>query len=454
VINCFNGVTGLTIDGTRRMKTRITATLMMCSVISVVLIASGYEFTKNIKKHISSEIQKTESSVASARQEIRDHSSCIKIENLPADIQAPGVYCLTGNLENSNEARDSITIFVNGVTIKGNGFCVSGSTTPTATHSGIRAIDRMHVTVQDICIRGHKTGILVGDTKDAYSSEFGSYGVSSFRTSSFISIVDSSLSRQTFQGIHARGANIEIKGNSVEHVGGVQGENPFATGIYLSAVNCDVSDNRIFDLRPSGNGEGVGIALYSGAGCKVTRNLIDPFRTTEHGRTFGIWSKTRTKDIPYFSQNTVINADYAYGPFGYYKDNSSVDSACGLFVDRTFSLSHKAIGGWLSTEGNKHIKTPNIRECRDNINIAIERANKNLNKHTAYSVVLAYGEKDPKKNEAPQVAWIMLAADLKHETAMSIVNSSPTAGRSTEVYNKARAIYKHMKASHAMANAN
>lgn len=400
--------------------------------ISGALFASVKYVTTRIERHI------TESNLD---RKLQQNTGCIPITSLPADIQAPGIYCLSGNLKNPNEKRDSITIFTDGVTINGNGFCIEGSTTPTALHSGLRAIDRKHLSLQNMCIIGHKTGILVGDTKDTYTANFKDYGIRSFRTSSFISITHSSLSRQTFQGIHVRGSDITINANSVEHIGGTQGENPFATGIYVSAVNCDISDNRIFDLRPSGNGEGVGIALYSGAGCKITKNLVDPFRTTEHGRTFGIWSKSVKNDTALFLENTVINADYSFGPFGYYKNNSAVDSACGVFVNRTFSLPPEALGGWLSTENNTHVKTPRIRKCRDDLRTAISAAKSNLNKHTAYSVVLAYAEADPIKYAAEQLAWIMLAADLKHETAVSIISSSPTAGRTQETYIKAKAHY-------------
>lgn len=432
------------------MQRKIVKVSVIFAISASAIVATALYATSSIKNYISKKIEAFELSMDN---KLKNNAECTPISTLPADIQQPGIYCLSGTLENKNEARDSITIFVNGVTIKGNGFCLKGSTTPTATHSGIRAIDRKHVTIQDICIIGHKTGILIGDTKDAYASDFSTFGINSFRDSSFITIKDSSLSRQTFQGIHARGSNIEILRNSIQHIGGVAGENPFATGIYLSAVNCAISQNRVFDLRPAGNGEGVGIGLNAGAGCKVTRNLIDPFRVTDHGRTFGIWSKSSMKDMPYFARNTVINADYAYGPFGYYKDNSAVDSACGLFVDRTFSLSNKDLGGWLSTENNKHIKTPNTRHCRDEINTAIARAQEDLNKYTAYSVALAYGEHDPNKNEAAQLAWLLLAADLDHEEAMRIINSSPTAGRTQEVFDKATSIYHKMNLDKIIASA-
>ncbi|UZD98172.1 hypothetical protein LOY64_14645 [Pseudomonas corrugata] len=433
------------------MKSGATRLLLVTAVLAAGFYTTASYVTSAIDKKIS---QNTSELEAALGKKIQDKVDCTEIKNLPTDIQVPGKYCLTSNLDNPNEKRDSITIFVDGVTINGNNYCIEGSHTPTALHSGVRAIDRMNVTIKNLCIKGHKTGILIGDSADAYASDFENYGINSFRSSAFINISDSSLSRQTFQAIHVRGSNISVTGNSIEHVGGVMGENPFATGIYLSAVNCEVSENRVFDLRPSGNGEGVGIALYEGSGCKITKNLIDPFRKTEHGRTFGIWSKSRKNDVALIADNTVIDADYAYGPFGYYKDNSAVDSACDLFVDRTFSLSHNEVGGWLSTDNNKHIKTPKIRKCHDDLDDAITRAKSNLNKYSAYSVVLAYGEQDPTKNEAAQVAWIMIAADLKHETAVSIMSSSPTAGRRQEVFDKAKAIYKKMKSEIKIASSN
>ncbi|WP_307942120.1 right-handed parallel beta-helix repeat-containing protein [Pseudomonas mosselii] len=432
------------------MLKRFTLPVVIVGSFSVFVIAFSIHKIRQFEKLT---IDKLEQIMAEAKHDIEKDLdarfyqavACREITSLPADIREPGIYCLRKNLDNRNEKRDSITLFTDNVTIKGNGFCVNGSTAPSALHSGIRAIDRSHVAIENICIRGHKTGVLVGDTKDHYAAKRNEYGVTAFRESAFIKITDSTFSQQTFQGIHVRGANITVARNTVEHTGGVAGENPFATGIHISAINCDVSYNRVFDLRPSGNGEGVGIAFYHGAACQATHNYIDPFRTTTHGRTFGIWSKGGIQDIGVLSKNVVVNADYAYGPFGIYKDNKAVNAACRPFVDRVFSLKPDQVGGVLVTENTEIINTANKRACGDRLESALAKFKAAPNKYAAYSVVLSYGEQDPDKYQANQIAWILLAADMGHETATAIVKSSPTAGSTEAVYEKGRALYKKMK---------
>lgn len=237
----------------------------------------------------------------------------------PLVITEPVTYCLTGTIENKVGSQESITILTDNVRILGNGNCIIGPTEAATTIDGVRAIDRFNILLVDLCIVGHKTGVIIGDTIDSYNKFFDDYGVDQFRLSRFISVHDLRLTQQTFQGIHLRGEGLQILRSSVEHVGGTDTiEHAFATGLYVSGTSCEVVDNRVFGLRPSGNGEGVGIAVYSGAACRIANNLVDPFKPTKYGRSCGIWSRPRSGAVPIFKDNVVVNADYAFGPFGFF----------------------------------------------------------------------------------------------------------------------------------------
>jgi len=375
------------------------------------------------------------------------NASCQPISSLPFKIKAPGSYCLTRNLSNTQPKHNSILILADGVTLDGQNFCITGSTDTHATQSGIRGVDRKEIVIKNICINGHNTGILIGQQKDAYRSHPKRYGRDVFGFSQNIRIVNSSFSQQLFQAIHVRGSNILIAGNSIQHVGGYTAdENAFATGIYVDAINCSISNNRVFDLQPSGNGEAVGIGLYLAPGCTVTQNHIDPFRMTKYGRRYGIWVRPFLNNYPVIKSNTVVNVEYAFGPFGVYTDNVAHNVSCRLFVDRIFSIPAQNVQSWLSERNNTMLSTPKTPPCKDNPEHIIAKAIANLNRFTSYAVASALAEKDPATHARQQLSWFLLSAELGHKIALSTLKASPTAGYSPSEFAGGKEELKKLKA--------
>ena len=415
-------------------------------VVGLVLLSTALAVILFFQSSISNLISKNFSGFTVFAQGNGANESCRPISSLPLKIKIPGTYCLTRDLVNSNPKRNSIVIMTDGVTLDGQNFCISGSTNGDATHSGIRAIDHKQLVIKNICINGHKTGIIVSESKTSYQTNPKTFGTDSFSLNQNIQIINSSLSRQTFQGIHIRGSNILVSNNSIQHTGGYSKlENAFATGIYTVATNCKIEKNRIFDLRPSGNGEAVGIALYLAAGCTISQNHIDPFRTTPYGRRYGVWVRPFLENHPFVISNTVVNVEYAFGPLGFYKDNISLNVSCSLFVDRTFSFPPNRIQGWLTHDNNTMLSTPKTPKCKDNPEYAIERATKNLNPFSAYAVACALAEQDPATHSIQQISWYLLAAELGHETARNYMERSATLGHPKATFAQAQAEFISLK---------
>lgn len=363
------------------------------------------------------------------------------ITSLPIIITTPGVYNLDCDLENASPSLTSIVVQSDGVQINGNGYSINGSTNTTSTNYGIRVIDHTDIKISNLSIVGHQTGIIIGDTVNAKISDPTNYGLTVFRASSRIKIEKVNLARQTFQGIHIRADDVLVDNCAMQHIGGTTNHpHAFATAVFLQADNCKITNNRIFGLYPSGNGEGVGIAIYQGDSSIIRSNVITFPRRSTYGRNFGIWSRSRNWEDVFISKNTVNGADYAFGPYGVFTDNKTINTACRMFVDRIFSFNANQVSGWLTTDNNDDLTDPTKMQCPDDINYAIDRASDNPNDLSVYSVALAYAEKDPEINGAWSLAWILRADEFGHSTANTIVNSSPTAGRSQADYDAAVAL--------------
>lgn len=100
-------------------------------------------------------------------------------------------------------------------------------------------------------------------------------------------------------------------------------------------------------------------------------------------------------------------------------------------------MNEEQVGSSLMRVNNTVTKDELARPCKDDIEWVVARAKDELTPNAAFAVVMAYGEQDPAKYSVEQLAWIMLSAELGHSTAKKIMNSSDTAGRPKEVYDRA-----------------
>jgi hypothetical protein len=154
------------------------------------------------------------------------------IEALPAVITTQGTWCLSRDLSTSATSGSAIAIEANNVTIDCNGFKLGGlAAGPETTASGIRATDRLNVTVRNCNIRGFRTGVsIVGYDSAGHLIE------------------DNRFDGNLHSGIAAAGDAVIVRRNHVVDTGGNPGSN-FATGISVYG-SADVIDNAVHGVTP------------------------------------------------------------------------------------------------------------------------------------------------------------------------------------------------------------
>lgn len=364
-------------------------------------------------------------------------SRCRVIPAVPFIITEPGEYCLASSLTH-NEPGAAITIRADNVTIDGRGYCVNGPSTNDTKTQGIRSVDHSAITIRNVCMRGFQFGIIVGQTDDTYVSSPESYGRTVMGASRDILIENVSVERANMQGIHVRAAtNVVIRDSAVSHTGGSTSEpNSFATGIQVEANSCIIENNRVLGLYPTGTGEGIGVVLYHGRACKVTRNLVDPLRAPEFGRTYGFWIRPERGESPFVSSNFVHDTDYGFGPWGTYSGNVAVNVTCRAFVDRKFSIPDSELGAFLFESDTRIVSSHLKRGCPDDIEAAVKRAYDTGRVEAIYGAAAAMAEQEPSQHAADYIAWLIIAKEYGHPTAIATLAAQPTAGLDQATYDE------------------
>ena len=99
-------------------------------------------------------------------------TNCTAITSVPYTITAPGIYCLTGNLETAMTRGHAITIDTNNVVIDLNGRKLGGGSAGPGTGAyGIYSMQRKNITIKNGTIRGFKIGVFLGDSSPYTTSQ-------------------------------------------------------------------------------------------------------------------------------------------------------------------------------------------------------------------------------------------------------------------------------------------
>lgn len=224
-------------------------------------------------------------------------ASCIVLEGLPANIEAPGTYCLAqGHLTDItsgtliNIAANDVTLDCQGHTLRSTAASASGSS------SAIVAFDRNNVEIRNCRIIGGFThGINVSQDNLQPNRSY------------YNSVVDNYVAGPYMSGIIAFGSAIEVRGNRVYDIGGQLNQSAFGIRVGGSKVSGFkfqiVHDNRVAGTNSptrhaygifsdgsvgtvfhenlvsgsSGAGgayKGYGIKIASGAGNTITDNYL------------------------------------------------------------------------------------------------------------------------------------------------------------------------------------
>ncbi len=357
-------------------------------------------------------------------------SDCEQITRLPFNITRSGAYCLGKDLSYSVESGRAIHLKVNNVTLDGAGFCIDGSRDNDTNSYAVYGNNRRSISVKNLCITGFRFGITLEENPRKYIGK-SFYDSADLRLSENISIEGNSVRFSTHRGIWVEGERVSIKHNLVERIGGTTHQpHSFAQAIYVIANSCSIEGNKVVGLKPVGNGEGVGIALYDGVGCTVEDNLVDGVSKPEWGRIFGMWIGAKGGESPLIQQNKIVNVDYALGPYGIYKDNWIVDVACSVYSNLDYEKKSSDLKLVLSRhQGTSELfqdKGVDIRDtsggwsCEDSYEHQLKKFNETGHANYAFGAHLALAmwrdKRDPKVRHQLDV-WMAVASLSGHPRA-------------------------------------
>jgi len=208
------------------------------------------------------------------------------ITSLPATIATPGIWCLDRDLTTNIASGNAITVNANNVTIECNRFRIGGlQAGPATTASGIRASNRLNMTIRNCNIRGFLAAVNTNgggghfiegsrfDGNTAYGLVVSSAG-STIRNNQIIDTGGSTSVTGFAVAIEAT-AGVDVIDNTVSGVEALDA-NSSAQGI-AAAANSDgsVIGNRIRGVVPKGSGMGDAIVANAGsAGMAISDNKI------------------------------------------------------------------------------------------------------------------------------------------------------------------------------------
>ncbi|MDQ3287891.1 MAG: right-handed parallel beta-helix repeat-containing protein [Pseudomonadota bacterium] len=206
-----------------------------------------------------------------------DYDNCAGfIDSLPASISSQGTWCLRKDLATSIATGDAITIKANNVTLDCNGFKIGGlSAGPGTTTDGVRAVDRMNITVRNCNIRGFHHGVAI----------FGP-------ASSGHVVEDNRFEGCPHEGISLQGGGSIVQRNLVLRTGGSTSQPGFARAISING-SIDVLDNTISGVVPSMDaaGDALAIGVYSVANLSgsILGNRIRGLKSAGAGAAYGVY---------------------------------------------------------------------------------------------------------------------------------------------------------------------
>lgn len=229
-------------------------------------------------------------------------------------IVKPGRYCLDGDQTRPAGLR----ILSDDVTLDLAGHCLRGAADPGSVEAGIRLpYSRRRVAIRNGCVTGFMYAVL-GDDPAGGGPPSEGIVVSGMR-----------LSNNWFRGVMIAGNRVEVSRTVVTDIGGTTvHEDAYAIGIEVRGDHCEIVNNRVADVYPTGSGEGVGISVTNDdvTECLVAGNVLENSTQPVWGRTFGIWAKGRAR----VRDNVAINHTFNIAVWdpARVSGNVSVQEAC------------------------------------------------------------------------------------------------------------------------------
>ena len=207
--------------------------------------------------------------------------SCIEVTAFPANLVAPGVYCLSFKYIDFPLASGAlITISASNVVFDLNGATLDGTPKGSAFSWGIRSYGHSNITVRNGTIRGFNYGI-------SLTAPLG-YVNTPVRPSHSFLVENVRLIENRTAGIEVVGYDSEIRGNTIAHTGGSSDPqlSGHAWGMIASGDGLRVIDNDVTHTHVNtAYSGGVTTAIFLGGGSDM---VVVNNRMTE--ADFGIYS--------------------------------------------------------------------------------------------------------------------------------------------------------------------
>ena len=209
------------------------------------------------------------------------------VTSLPAVLATQGTWCMSKDLATSIASGAAITIQGNNITLDCNHFKLGGLAAGIGTEAvGIQAQDRLNATVRNCNIRGFRRGIsffgtvssghVVEDNRLEGNTHLGIFignGANAVRRNRIMDTGGGTI-LATSMGVFAAG-DVELIDNTIDGVHPSAGNSVFGSyGIGVSgSASSVVQGNRVVNLD-AGDGELIGIGIYSGTFATVDGNII------------------------------------------------------------------------------------------------------------------------------------------------------------------------------------
>jgi hypothetical protein len=347
--------------------------------------------------------------------------SCIEINTIPLIIKVSGSYCVSRTVRQHPDAlRFAIAVAADDVEIDLQGVTLLGPHRSDTVSEGIYSAGFQNIGVKNGTISGFMYGVRI-DPPPQPRQIRGTLTIQS------LTILDS-----TFRGIAVdfgdradNGAVASISDSLIARTGGTTlHADAYAIAIELSNVlHCAVHRNRIFDVMPTGVGEGIGISLSSkNRSCVIEDNYLANSERPRWGRTFGFWHIYNNKSLA-ARKNVVHN--FTYGIFR---------SDAPTFVDNTFiavDCSPANTGSYyfdLQKTQNRWLEETS--SCSDHpreFEAAARSGDPRAQYRMARIVLEGITVSDQTDDEA--VRWLMLASEHGSEIARKQLEGLRRAGR-------------------------
>ena len=257
-------------------------------------------------------------------------ADCTAIDALPYVVVTPGSYCLTGNLATTG---NGISIKANDVVVDLQGFRIDGPTDTATKSNGIFGYGYQRITVRNGSVSGFLYGVYlsdyVGPARTAGTALPGGLHV----------VEKLEVRGARFRGIRVEGNGNVVKDNVVRFVGGTTAyANAWVTGIETYGPGAKVTGNVVYEVRGSGSGTGIGIAVYDRSpAVVVSHNTVANASVTAD--PLYVWASDSASTIGIYLGHDARSAVV--------EENQVTNFATGVSIDPAAAalLSRNAVSG-------------------------------------------------------------------------------------------------------------